>query len=719
MRQVVVFLIFVILLFSNTLPVQGDDEGSVTISLQKYAALQKLAGGGDLSRTPPPVDYFISGSQYLLRCEHNKTTLTCRIELEILGNSWIQIPLFDKEMPLHSARLDDSPAHIMVSNGRYALYLRRPGVHRLEMVFSLQSFQKAPTFAVDLISSSIASLSVDSSLKDLDITVSPGSLIDQSTSAKGISKQYVLPHEGVIKIAALTKQELERENGRAPAVINGEFNHVLLLGEALLTCETTAHVQILKSSVKKLTLKIPEGHEITSIDGEQIASQKCEKDCLVLSFNTPISGDYLLKIRTEKKLKGVTDSFSYKPVRIAGARREKGYVALAARTNVSVSVSQPHKATMVDVTDLPPELVSSVSFPILSAYKYLSPDCSLAIDMRRYQDVSVIGAAVDSAEILTVKSEEGTCISKAIYHVKNNMKQYMSVTLPSGSELWSVFVAGHSEKPGKDEKGNMLVPLQKSNSEEGTVESFPVELVYVSRGKRIGVAGMSSFHLPGIDIPISSVDFHLYLPDPVYVVNTSGMRCTDLGESDSMTVAQRMINSTPVIDNFLRARAQGQMVQCRSNQKNIGGAIELFNSETGKSMQAGILPVSVTIPARGQRLHFERLMVTSCAPSVRLAYVPGKLVKDTAAVMAVVIFFSAMFFFMKRSLAFSGKLALFRFLSTSDELPRITLLGKVLTLLAVLFMAAAPWSVVYSAGAALLGFILAFLSRKRLKPASC
>ncbi|GEM_PF-1857225 len=719
MRRAIVFSCFLFLLLVNTFPVWGEDDGTVTISLDKYAALQKLAGGAYSRNNTPPADYFVSSTHYTLRCDSEKTVLACQIELVILRNAWIQVPLFEQELPLRSSRLNDAPAQVMVHEGKYTLYLCKPGAHKVDLEFSLESFQRAPALTFTLIASAIPTLTVDSSLKNLDISVSPGSLMDQSSSEKGISRHYVLPHEGVMKIMARTKQEPGKGRRGAPAVINGDLHHVLLLGEALLICETQAHLQILNSPVKELALRVPEGAEIISVEGEHLVNQRREGRRLILSFNTLLYGDYLLKIKTEKKLRGVSDSFTYEPVKLVGAHREKGYMALAARTNVNVTVSQPYKATMIDVTELPPELVSSVSFPILSGYKYLKPDCSLGIEVKRYQDVPVIGAAVDSAEVLTVKSEEGICISKAVYHIKNNMKQHLSVTLPPGSELWSVFVANRSEKPGKDDKGTILIPLQKSNSQEGTIESFPVELVYVSRGKGVGVMGLPSFQLPQIDLPISSLDFSLYLPDSIYVLRTFGMKCIDMGESDSKAVTEKMLYSNPLAQNFLRARAQGQMTASRSNQKNQGGAIDLYDADMGKSMQAGILPVSVTIPARGRSLHFERLMVTSGAPSLRIAYVPRKFINDSVIILSIVIFLSALFYFMKRTLALSSRLAVFRFSGTADVPPSVSLFGKILFLMIIVFLFVVPWSLVCAGSAVLLGLILAKISRRKLKPAGC
>jgi hypothetical protein len=88
----------------------------------------------------------------------------------------------------------------------------------------------------------------------------------------------------------------------------------------------------------------------------------------------------------------------------------------------------------------------------------------------------------------------------------------MEVALPKDAELWGTYVAGKSVKPAKNEQDKILIPLNRSQSSEGGLAPFDVELIYFQKAKKFGWFGTkkSSFAIP--DLIMSRVIWSVYLP---------------------------------------------------------------------------------------------------------------------------------------------------------------------------------------------------------------
>ena len=69
-----------------------------------------------------------------------------------------------------------------------------------------------------------------------------------------------------------------------------------------------------------------------------------------------------------------TEEFFLPTFAVRGTYRDQGYFGVVARTNVEVSEVDTEGATRVDTSELPDSMRHLAAFPILSAYKHLTPD---------------------------------------------------------------------------------------------------------------------------------------------------------------------------------------------------------------------------------------------------------------------------------------------------------------------------------------------------------
>jgi hypothetical protein len=98
----------------------------------------------------------------------------------------------------------------------------------------------------------------------------------------------------------------------------------------------------------------------------------------------------------------------------------------------------------------------------------------------------------------------------------------MEVALPKDAELWGTYVDGKSVKPTKNEKEKILIPLNRSQSSEGGLAPFDVELIYFQKVTKFGWLGVkkSSFAVP--DLMMSRVIWSIYLPFDYSFVHFGG-----------------------------------------------------------------------------------------------------------------------------------------------------------------------------------------------------
>jgi hypothetical protein len=324
------------------------------------------------------------------------------------------------------------------------------------------------------------------------------------------------------------------------------------------------------------------------------------------------------------------------------------------------------------------------------------------VEVKRYQDIPLLVATVDREEVRTLLTAEGLLVTMAAFHVRNNAKQFMTITLPGGAEVWGVFVAGTASKPGKDEKGRILIPLERSVVNGKELGAFTVEVIYVEKGKKLSAAGIPLMKLPAIDMPVSTLSFEALLPDEAFVVRSIGMKRTS---SFQFSAHDALNYLSPA--NYLRARVQGQLTACKSNLKNIGTAMEMYGSDTTEALVPGLLPVRAAIPERGKAYTFEQIMLTSGSPAVRILNVSRSLAACTACALTLLLM--VMFFgvFSKSAARLPGGLVLYRPVLESSKAGGITLPGRITLAMAALIALCIPEALILWGTALMVSFLAA------------
>eukprot|EP01135_Chromosphaera_perkinsii_P010512 Nk52_evm22s2152 gene=Nk52_evmTU22s2152 len=203
--------------------------------------------------------------------------------------------------------------------------------------------------------------------------------------------------------------------------------------------------------------------------------------------------------------------------------RERGFLAVEARTNVEIQEESFNLLTKVDVNELKDtSLYNKNDNPLLLAYKYLVKGYDLTVDVTKHEDVNVLIAIIENAWIVATHSD-GKTLFKCTLEVRNTQKQFLLIKIPrrDSVELWSSTVAGSAVKPAQDTSGSFLIPLEKSSADGDSGDdhkAFYVELVYFFESPESDLKidsdrGKLCVELPEFDIPINRLYVTMYLPE--------------------------------------------------------------------------------------------------------------------------------------------------------------------------------------------------------------
>ena len=188
-------------------------------------------------------------------------------------------------------------------------------------------------------------------------------------------------------------------------------------------------------------------------------------------------GEYELKVTYETpqtQLKqGSAASVALPEIKPLNVFRETGQIAVIKDGNIEFAKTETRGLELMDPVELKPHLQRDGVF---LAYKYAAHPIVLRLEVAKNLYLEVPQALVTYAVFTSVIAENKAETTEAVYWVRNNSQQFLSVELPpNGKMLSDAFVNGEPQQPSRrPDKNEMLIrlPAQKSGT------AFPVRFVY-------------------------------------------------------------------------------------------------------------------------------------------------------------------------------------------------------------------------------------------------
>ena len=166
----------------------------------------------------------------------------------------------------------------------------------------------------------------------------------------------------------------------------------------------------------------------------------------------------------------------------------------------------------MDVRETNASLRSLARQPLLAAFRYqrrANEARVLTLDVKRFADAAVIGAAADHAIATTLVTSEGRTLTEVTLRIRNRAQPFMKVMLPPGATMLSVDVAGETAKPVQGSDGTRIPLMRTGFRPDGL---YTVSFVYLHAGQAFAKRGDARMSLPTFDVPVSVLEWELFLP---------------------------------------------------------------------------------------------------------------------------------------------------------------------------------------------------------------
>src|SRR6267378_94411 len=187
-----------------------------------------------------------------------------------------------------------------------------------------------------------------------------------------------------------------------------------------------------------------------------------------------------------------------------------------------VSVSESGGLKRLDIKEINPYLRALSRYSLEAAFRYhRQPDESptLALDWTRFPDASVLAAVAERAVVTTLVTSEGKSLTEIKLTVKNQAQPFLKVDLPAGVNILTAEVAGEKVKPVQGADGSRVPLLRTGYRPAG---AYTVSFVFLHSGSPFAKKGDASLSLPKMDIPISILEWEVFLPEQYKVKDFGG-----------------------------------------------------------------------------------------------------------------------------------------------------------------------------------------------------
>ena len=466
-------------------PASEAEPGRVALPLSLWARLVEAVSRPPDPGPPPAAPFSTLARTLEGSFERGLLHGTLEVRLRILvDHGYLAVPVLDGSASLERVEVNGEEGSLRRKDGVYVLGVERSGAYDVRVSFYLgkQQDRFARQLRLSLPPAGPTRFSVHLPEQDIEPRLAAGVITERRPSAEGTQVEGYLDATGGFDLS-WARRLTHRGGGRArtECVANALFT----VHEAMVSGVAVFGISVLEGETDRVDLRLPPGLEVVRVEGDAILQWHTEDKA---GDAEGASGDgprlslllrHLVADRIDARV-----HFQYPvdvdaPVPLRLPLPESGVpltgaAGVQAPTGLDVRVTSPGKAEVIDLRELPGELVRLTPSPLLLGFRFgEQPGTELAI--ARHAQVKLTGTIVDELESSTVLLEDGTEVTKLRLHVRNNSRQYLAVRLPPGAVLTHSLVDGHPVRPARadpadggdgttrgEAAGRLLFPLRQS-----------------------------------------------------------------------------------------------------------------------------------------------------------------------------------------------------------------------------------------------------------------
>ena len=562
----------------------------------------------------PPVDYIITGVRYQGKPEENFCELKFHANLVVMKNpadGWTAVKLWHALYPaiVSEIKCDGKPVNLYTGpNGYYQFLVNQQGTFSLEGKLLAKLSGRGESLSLASIPNTACILNL-SLPKDYQVFSSGAGMvkIDRTKESTEVQIAFQPGTSMDVSWSLMTKEPAEPR-------IFANANISSYIQPEIMRTNASIRYEILYQPVKSLKILLPDGVRLDNVSGNFL-NWKQTDSTVQIELKPETKGSLNVDISYQQDLKPDTAEINIKSPLVPDAERVTGYFSVGSTQNIEVSSTEYENISLID----PKEMPGSTATTAL-AFKLHRLPFSAAVRITKYQELPVLEATCDSVNAITAATIDGKTITRMIYHVRNNARQFLTVKLPEKSQMWSVYVANNPIKPLAGKSGSILVPLPKA---QGKSESaVPVEVIYYQPGIPFGKTGEFQINLPVVDIPVMHLMYSLYIPEKLTLDSFSGnlekverfslMEDEDKKAFEKAPSEEKTKRETSRISKSTLYIASQQGLERNVDaalSERISGSISGTVGKAGEDSISGFLPLKIYIPTTGKLVRFEKRLI--------------------------------------------------------------------------------------------------------------
>jgi hypothetical protein len=497
--------------------------GTVTLPLPEYDRLVDRAAKPPKRPEPPPIPAVLARAEAHLRVTGDGVRGAFTLTGEVFRTGPTKVPLIAGATVL-DARLSGRPLPLLHEGDAEVAVLSGPGPFSIGLDWGGPLFAEPGRafFVLPVPPAGSARATVEFPGEQADVRLAPG-LITKRTAGNGRTLVEATLDPGSRARFSWTAREGTTAAPRETRFLS-DVKTLVTVGEAEVALAVLVDVSVVQGGPERFALRLPPGFELAGVSGSTL--DKTEEGpgagVVTLVVRDPARNRHQFLVTLERSSAGGSFQEDVPFPSVEGAQRETGEAAFESVGTMELGATERDDVRRMDVREVSAPLKALARQPLLAAFRYHRKAGELprvALDVKRFPDAAVLAAVAERAVVTTLVSAEGRTLTELTLTVRNHAQPFLKVALPGGSTLLSAEVAGEAAKPVMGDDGTRVPLLRPGARPTGP---YSVSFVYVHPGSPFAKRGEAAFALPRLDLPMSVVEWELFLPERYKVSGFEG-----------------------------------------------------------------------------------------------------------------------------------------------------------------------------------------------------
>jgi Carboxypeptidase regulatory-like domain len=514
------FLMSVPAFAQDKLTPPGPQAGNVTLPLEEYNRLLELANKSPRRVESAPLPYTIKRGDLKLRVANETVMGTVQLQGETFNKGETKVAL-TSGMTILDARQEGRVLPLEQEGGMQTAILAGPAEFSvvLDAGLPLNIETGRASFSLPVPSAGSVRLTLEVPGDHTNVKLSPGLITSRETANGNTTIEATLVPGQPTNIWWATREVVAPVVPREVRFLSN-VKTLVSVSEAEIRLAVLADINVIQGEPAQFEVEVPAGYEVTGASGASVDSSDVESGVLTLKVNAPAQRNHQFLISMEKAIGATKADVPFLSVK--NSQRETGEVLVEGVGTMELTATEGGSLKRMDIKETNPYLRSLARSPLQAAFRYHrqpTENPSLALEWTRFPDSSVLAAVAERAVVTTLVTTEGRSLTEVKLTVKNQVQPFLKVELPPGASIVSADVAGEKVKPVEGADGQR-VPLLRPGFRP--VDSYEVSFVFMHSGAPFAKKGGSEISLPKMDVPITVLQWEVFLPEQYKVKDFGG-----------------------------------------------------------------------------------------------------------------------------------------------------------------------------------------------------